>query len=147
VAVPEKNDEYQYRESGLDNLVLVGMSPVRGSDIRIPKVNMLHKLIAEVVVTKPSRLNGKEIRFLRTHIGYTVSDVAGYMGLSETTVKSCENGSGFPDRQAEFVFRGHVLREIDRVDLLDTSWRNVPADPAHIYRIDASNPDHYTLLA
>ena len=59
-------------------------------EVEIPRIEELHTLIAELVARKPTRLTAGEIRWLRTHLGYSSVDFAKLMGVSPETVSCWE---------------------------------------------------------
>jgi hypothetical protein len=68
---------YQYDESGLPNILLEGVHRVTCDGcgeldgVEIPDLKKLHRAIAHVLVHTPKRLTGAEIRFLRSHLGWS----------------------------------------------------------------------------
>lgn len=87
----------KYDISGLDNIVLDGVI-----EYRCPKctevyfsygnILQLNKLIAHILLTKNGLLTGKEIRFLRTNIGYNGAYFAKVLGIDHTYLSRIENG-------------------------------------------------------
>src|SRR5207248_8367211 len=78
--------DYAYVESGLPNVVLLGLEfrtcPKCGEEERvIPRLAQLHRLIAERVAGKEARLPGAEIGFLRKHLGWSGEDFAGVLDV------------------------------------------------------------------
>lgn len=66
-----KDGSYIYKESGLTNVVLLGLethacSSCKRKAVTIPLRLMLHRVISEALILKKGRLIGKEVRFLRT---------------------------------------------------------------------------------
>lgn len=77
--MPNKN--YHYTECGLDNVIIqnagFGAEDDNGEQIvKIPALGRLHKAIAEGLVNQPGTLSGAEIRFLRTEMGMTQTELA-----------------------------------------------------------------------
>ena len=67
---------YKYKECGLDNVILHGINSYRcdkcGEEyINLGNIQKLNTLIASVLIKKEGLLNGKEIKFLRKHLGYS----------------------------------------------------------------------------
>ena len=88
---------YVYRQSGLDNLVLTGITvytcpkghpetPV------IPKVLRLYEVLAENIVRQGRLLWGDEIRFLRKHAGLPAAKFARLIGVTAEHLSRVENG-------------------------------------------------------
>jgi len=88
-------ENYNYLESGLDNVILKGIDVFRcscGEEVaRIPSIGELHRLIGLKLVKKDSLLNGKEIRFLRKNIGVSAQKLARQMGVDNATISRWEN--------------------------------------------------------
>ena len=60
---------YAYTESGLDNVVLSGITvyvcPYCQAEVPvIPRIGQLHRVIADTLLHKPELLTGQELRFL-----------------------------------------------------------------------------------
>lgn len=73
--------DYHYTECGLENVIIRNANFVSEDHdgepvVRIPFVGMLHKAIAEGRINQSGTLNGQEIRFLRTEMGMTQSELA-----------------------------------------------------------------------
>lgn len=108
--------DHAYAESGLPNVVLVGLEfhtcPRCGEEERVmPRLAQLHRLIAERVAEKEARLTGAEIRFLRKHLGWSGEDFAGVMGVRPETVSRWENEKEAMGPAAERLLRLMALRE------------------------------------
>jgi putative zinc finger/helix-turn-helix YgiT family protein len=89
-------ENHLYQESGLPNVVLVGVEvrrcPACGAvELPLPRVTELHRVIAMAVIHKPARLSGAEVRYLRKHLGWSGEDFASHMGVDPTTVSKWEN--------------------------------------------------------
>jgi putative zinc finger/helix-turn-helix YgiT family protein len=94
----EKKIDYPYKESGLEYVVLVGVTvqecPQCGERmVLIPRIEELHRLVAERIVSKKARLTGDEIQFLRKQLGWTVEFFSDLMGASSSMLSSWENGA------------------------------------------------------
>ena len=78
------NKPYHYTESGLDNVYIYNMPVVKDVNgeevIYIQKINLLHKAIAEGLIKKAGLLKGKEIRFLRSEMGYSQKQLSELLG-------------------------------------------------------------------
>lgn len=89
---------HHYVESGLKNIVLVGVpvyhcSSCKENEVEIPCTEELHLTIAFLLALKPVGLNGDEARYLRKHLGYTAEDLAEIMGVKRVTVSRWENAT------------------------------------------------------
>jgi putative zinc finger/helix-turn-helix YgiT family protein len=91
-----RTETYLYTESGLPNVVLVGVEirrcPSCGHhDLVLPRVTELHRTIADWVIHKRARLGGAEVRFLRKYLGWSGVDFARHVGVDPSTVSNWEN--------------------------------------------------------
>jgi len=89
-------ETYLYTESGLPNVVLVGVEVRRcpscgHHDLVLPRVTELHRTIADAVIHKRARLSGPEVRFLRKYLGWSGVDFARHVGVDPSTVSNWEN--------------------------------------------------------
>ncbi len=85
---------YHYTECGLKNVYIEGLAVVNDNDeevIQIPNIQELHWLIAKDILESKS-MNGDEIRFLRTEMGYTPEEFSKQLNIALRTLKSMENG-------------------------------------------------------
>jgi putative zinc finger/helix-turn-helix YgiT family protein len=87
---------HRYTESGLPNVVLVGVEmrrcPKCGEQaLSIPRVEDLHKTLAMSLIHEHTRLASYEIRFLRKWLGLSGVDFARRMGVDPATVSRWES--------------------------------------------------------
>ena len=70
-----RKGEYQYTESGLNNVYLVGGFEFadQGKAVIIRDIDGLHRAIGHILVNQPRRLTGNEFRFLAVPIRLVVS--------------------------------------------------------------------------
>jgi DNA-binding transcriptional regulator YiaG len=145
---------YRYTASGLDNVVLVGLSDCVDAEgdacVTIPNINGLHRAIATGIVAHRSGISGREMRFLRTEMGMTQAELARVVNREPLAIGRWERGENPIDPNAEALIR---LLASDRLHLElaagvdEVSGRCVPtADPQPIV-IDASDPNSYRPLA
>ena len=71
---------YRYTESGLPNVVLQGIHtsscPHCGNeDVLIPRMEKIHRAIAQARANSPSRLNGQRLRLLRLLVAILDSEI------------------------------------------------------------------------
>ncbi len=88
---------YGYAESGLDNVFLCGIIVHRCPQCRaespvIPKIGELHRVIARVLVHKPTLLTGKELRFLRKNEGFPATKFSTLLEVDPSHLSRIENG-------------------------------------------------------
>jgi putative zinc finger/helix-turn-helix YgiT family protein len=79
--------DHHYTESGLDNVMLRGVSkyecPSCGSKrVAIPAISQLHRAIALALAQKPARLVSAEVAFLRDYLDLSNRDFADLMGVT-----------------------------------------------------------------
>lgn len=144
---------YRYVECGLDNVLLQGL-PVVIDDfgeevITIPNVNILHRLLVVEVATKDGRLNGKEIRFLRTEMGMSQAELAALVGRDPQSIGRWERSEKSPEQAIEMIIRisalEHVESEHPSIEEI-ASWTAERATEPPIL-IDAHDPNNYRPIA
>jgi DNA-binding transcriptional regulator YiaG len=100
---------YRYTECGLDNIIIENVEVIVDDDGEeiycIPDILTLHKAIAHAVITREAGLSGKEVRFLRTEMGYTQSEFANILRVSRPTINRWERGKTGIDSNAEVIIR------------------------------------------
>jgi putative zinc finger/helix-turn-helix YgiT family protein len=105
-----KDARHRYDESGLKNILLMGVEVRRCDEcgeieVAIPALEQLHQLLARTLILKHDRLTADEIRFLRKHLGLTGVGMAARMGVARETVSRWETGAGKMDAPAERLLR------------------------------------------
>lgn len=93
-----RREDYRYDLSGLPGITLVDVEVRRCGrcgdyEVAIPRIDALHRAIAQAVIRKPARLAGAEIRYLRKWLGWSGVDFAAHMGTTPETVSRWERGS------------------------------------------------------
>lgn len=144
---------YHYTECGLDNVLIEGLDVVSDhageETVTIPAIGLLHQVIAEGIVSLPSKMSGRELRFLRTEMGMTQAQLAEILKVSLLTVSRWEREENAIHDAAEMLIR---LMAIERLELnvsmgVDAVSAKVTLDPRRgPIRIDGSDPKHYQLL-
>ncbi len=118
---------YHYTECGLKNVYIEGL-PVINDDgkeiIQIPNIQELHWLIAKVILESKS-MNGDEIRFLRTEMGYTPEELSEQLNMALRTLKSIENGKTKIKEEIDLKIRqlGFSMLIIPKHHLYNTSYK------------------------
>ena len=145
---------YQYTECGLDNVFIEGMNVVEDhageETVTIPAVGLLHQVIAEGIVSLPSKMSGKELRFLRTEMGMTQEQLAEILKIKSLTVSRWEREESPIQDAAEMLIRIMAVQrlqldvEMDVDDVSDKVTLSVRSSP---FMIDGSDPHHYHLVA
>lgn len=117
--VIKRGQRYHYTESGLDNVYLENVD-VRVCEAcgeispRIPRINDLHATIGQAIALRNVPLSGKEVRFLRQHLGLKAKEWAAFLRIDTTTLSRWENGGQIIGPQADSLMRlmyFHLLAE------------------------------------
>jgi putative zinc finger/helix-turn-helix YgiT family protein len=86
---------YTYKESGLYNVILTGITLYKcscGEKMpEIKKIDELHRAIARALIKKKTPLSGKEIRFLRKQVGLSAKELSMVLGVNPVTISRWEN--------------------------------------------------------
>jgi putative zinc finger/helix-turn-helix YgiT family protein len=90
-----KRENYRYDGSGLPGVILQDVMVYRcphcgEHEVAIPNLEGLHNALAQMIVSKKERLGPEEIRFLRTHLGYSSAEFARKLGVALQTVSRWE---------------------------------------------------------
>lgn len=108
--------ECRYTESGLDNILIVGMNTHVDDggekSITIPNINGLHRVIALGIVRRKTSISGKELRFLRTEMGMTQAALAQVVHREPLTISRWERGEDAIDSNAETLIRVCATQEL-----------------------------------
>ncbi|MGK5087843.1 type II TA system antitoxin MqsA family protein [Bdellovibrionota bacterium FG-2] len=109
-----KSTRYHYVESGLSHVYLKGVPlwscPKCGEEeVEIPDPAGLQDAIARVIVSKESRLTGKEFRFLRSYLGHSGADIAARFAVARETISRWETGALKVPGSADVALRYMVL--------------------------------------
>jgi len=94
--VYKSKENYLYSESGLNNVVLKGITVYHCEDCgelmpEIPNIDRLHDFIAFHIIEKESSLTGSEIKFLRKRLDLSGVQMAEKLGVTKVTVSRWEN--------------------------------------------------------
>jgi putative transcriptional regulator len=97
LAITEHNAVRRYEIGGLPHVELHGIEVTRctvcgGEEIAIPRIEQLHRLLAEAFIKQHRNLAPVEIRFLRKHMGHSMNVFAEIMGVTRETVSRWETG-------------------------------------------------------
>lgn len=112
--VKSEIDEYHYRECGLDDVYLHGVTiyecPACGETLTsIAKIEKLHRVIAEQLAKQSRPLTAAHIVFLRKYLGYSNRDFAKRMGVAPETSSRWASGQLQMSGSAEALLRLLVL--------------------------------------
>jgi len=119
--------KYHYTESGLQNVWLLGVEIFKcncGEKFAIiPCLEELHKLIAMIILKKEDQLSGREIRFLRKHMGLKAKDFAKQIGVMNVTVSRWEREETIPPQPIDRLIRFFYATEMKLMDFASTIKR------------------------
>lgn len=92
----EKKITHHYKESGLDNVYLEGVSEFvcpecKARFVDMPRPVQLHIVLAIALSFRKSMLTGPEIRFMRKEVGMTGKAFAEFIGVNSVTLSRWEN--------------------------------------------------------
>jgi len=109
-AMKTRKENYRYDECGLKYVTLVGVRVSRcpkcgNYEVSIPQIEGLHRLIDRILIEKVTRFTGDEVRFLRKSLGWSGSDFAKHMGVTDETVSRWENDAAPIGPQADRLLR------------------------------------------
>lgn len=122
-------NNYHYTECGLDNVYLkdgfTTTETSKGSFVSISNPRGLENVIASSLASLEKRLDNKEIKFLRAHLGYSQSKLAGLLDVSTITLKKWESGensiSGPADRLIKALYKERESNFKSLIDVLEGS--------------------------
>lgn len=140
---------YHYTQCGLDNVYLVNLPSAfdhAGHEtITFPNINLLHACIRSEVALKASRLNGREIKFLRTELGLTQASLAKHLHKDAQTIGRWERGETEIDGASETLLRVLALEDgaTVRASVRQLGELVTAGSKPRPYRIEASDPEHY----
>lgn len=111
-AMTSKRENVQYKS--LPGAVLVGVEVSRCPhcgeyEVHIPAIEDLNRVLAQAVIEKQSRLNGGEIRFLRSYLGLSGADFANTIGSDKATVSRWESGKQPIGHHTDLLLRTMVM--------------------------------------
>jgi len=110
---------YHYTECGLDNVYLTnGFEVTRTEDgdeeVFIHDIHGLHRAIGLCLVTKPSRLEGNEIRFIRHTLDVSQTSFARLMGVTYQSVLNWEKGKVDLPKTADHLMKALFFSYLNR---------------------------------
>lgn len=106
----EAKKDYPYTESGLDNVLLKGITVYSckkcGEEMpELPAIECLHRVIADMIVNKTAPLEGTEIRFLRKEMRFKANMFASILKVHKVTLSNWENDVKRPDKANDILIR------------------------------------------
>jgi putative zinc finger/helix-turn-helix YgiT family protein len=137
---------FHYTDCGLPRVYLKGVTIEKCSnkecseeEFGIPNIEGLHQLLAEKIATQINKIIPEEIRFLRTHLGFSGVDFAQTIGVSSETVSRWENGGVNMKESAERLLRVLVLTKAgpfrNYEELKDFATRPGKTSGKHVFKI------------
>lgn len=107
-------ESYGHTECGLDTVTLVDVEVRRCAEcgeheVSVPRIEELHRLIAQQVALKKARLTPQEIRFLRKYLDFSEGAFVGALDATPETASWWEMGKEQVGPVAERVLRLMVL--------------------------------------
>jgi len=151
-----ETDAYHYTECGLPNVWIQGAISIDDDGeetIRIPNPRGLHRLITRRLVESEGRLSGAELRFLRSEMGLTRTQLGVLLHRERLTVSRWESGRTRIDGATEALVRIYAtiklgLDAVDDAKIEEISARCViSADARDQLHIDGTVPGSYRLVA
>ncbi|MEP9388956.1 helix-turn-helix domain-containing protein [Mesorhizobium sp. KR9-304] len=144
---------HHYTESGLKNVFIDGL-PMEVDDdgdeiITIPAVNELHRVIALGIVSHAHGISPDELRFLRTEMGYTQSELGALVHHDKQSVGRWERGEYEIDSSAETIIRRLAIEKLELSSTFgvdELSRRSVHSAKTQPIEIRHVNDDGYRLL-
>ena len=149
----QATQRYHYTECGLPDVWIDGWhveDDAGEKTIRIPNVRSLHRLISKGIVTSVGTLTGPEIRYLRTEMGLTQTQLGELVHRERLTVSRWERGESTLDGATEAFIRilASYKLELERIDPeVVSAWCRLMADNKKPICIDATDPQNYRLVA
>lgn len=116
--VSRKPGGYHYRESGLKNVILYGITVQRCHEcgettVSVPRLAQLHRTLALHIITQENRLSPDQIVFLRKILEWNGADLARHMHVAPATVSRWEQGKREMSEPIDLLLRlavAHHLR-------------------------------------
>ncbi|WP_244561810.1 helix-turn-helix domain-containing protein [Mesorhizobium australicum] len=147
---------HHYTESGLLNVYIDGIVAEvdeEGDEIlTIPAVNELHHVIALGIVNHPKGISGDELRFLRSEMGFTQSELALLVHRDKQSIGRWERNEIEIDGTAEALVRRLAVEKLGlpvEAGIDELSRRSVPTAEEQPIRVRKLEGDArpYELMA
>lgn len=108
---------YHYKECGLSNVWLIDGFKIQvdeeyGEMVSISSVHDLHKTIGLYLINEKPELNGEDIRFLRKELNLSQKNLAGLLGVNESSIRGWETGRGKIGTPAERFLRALYKEQV-----------------------------------
>lgn len=110
---------YRYTECGLDDVYLSNVEVLACALCSqtlpvIPRMKLLHEVIARAIALQPYALRGQDIRFLRKQLRFTAKEWAALLRVDVSTLSRWENDSQQIGTQADALIRYVYLRLVEQ---------------------------------
>ena len=112
----DKSGLFSYVSCGLSNVYLKGIhfhkclnKECGEEEVAIPNIEELHELLAQNIASQKNILRPEEIRYLRTHLGFSGADFAKVIGVTPETVSRWEKGTVNMKEASDRLLRVLVL--------------------------------------
>lgn len=151
---------YHYTECGLPNIYIEGLCTEDDAEektILLPNINDLHRLIAREIIISDGTLTGPELRYLRTEMGMTQTELGELVHRERLTISRWEREECVVDGAAEALIRICALIKLKlkvadpeekEIDLEDISAKcTLPTTHKGSIHIDGTDPKNYQLVA
>lgn len=133
----ETQENYHYRECGLDNVTIVGITvrkcPACGNLMPlIPNIEGLHDSLAQAIIKRDGPLTAAEIVFLRKSLGWSGADFARNMHCDRSQVSKWEHGTVEMSKPYDLLLREMVAsgKKITNYHRAELVWRkNIKPHP------------------
>lgn len=145
-----QESSFHYTDCGLSKVYLKGIvvhkctnKECSEEEITIPNIEELHQLLAEKVASQVNKILPEEIRFLRTHLGFSGVNFAAAIGVSAETVSRWEKGTVNMKEASERFLRVLILSKVgpfrNYEDLKDFASKSSKTISKHCFKIDHSH--------
>jgi transcriptional regulator with XRE-family HTH domain len=145
--------EHHYTECGLQNVYIVGIDTMTDDEgdevILVRAINQLHQVIAEGIVSHSKGMDGSELRFLRTEMGLTQSELAALVHRDKQSIGRWERSENEIDSVSEAVVRKLAIEKLGldvNIGMEQLSKSSVPTAEVQPIKINAVK-DGYELIA
>ena len=105
-------------------------------EVVVPNIEGLHRALAELLIRKPRRLAGREVRFLRKFLGWSGVDFAAHMGVTPETASRWETDANPIGGQADRLLRLQVACRQPVADYSPDALRDLERKSAKPLRLD-----------
>ncbi|NOT80323.1 MAG: helix-turn-helix domain-containing protein [Bacteriovoracaceae bacterium] len=149
----EVESSFHYTDCGLSKVFLKGVVNHKCTnhncgeeEITIQNIEELHQLLAEKISSQVNKLKPEEIRYLRTHLGFSGVDFAESIGVSPETVSRWEKGTVNMKEASERFLRVLILTKLGPFrnydNLKEYASKSSKSVSRHCFKLDHS---HWTV--